>query len=383
LPWNEVSKLESRMLFISAVKSNKSSFSAVCGEFGISRKTGYKWLKRFNKKGQAGLADRSRRPHNIKYSTSPEIEKKLVHERKLHPAWGARKLCKRLENSGFFPPPERTANRVLARNGLVFPKRVESEDITRFERPNPNDLWQIDHKSAIHGSWIGRAVPFVVLDDCSRYLLGLRSQPNKGLIETWTSMWNVFGEFGLPKAILSDNDNIFHGSVGPSRFEVRLLRLGINILHGRPYHPQTQGKVERLNGTLEAELLRNGIFRSYEELQENFDNFRFTYNFERPHEALSMEVPGSVYRPSIRNRPSSLPKIEYPPGLKLRKVQKDGWISWKGRCVEVGVGLHGEHVEVREMDYGVEVYYGSYRVRGKKIDNSTRTRNERLFEKKA
>ena len=378
MPWKKVGKVELRRMFISVLESGKCSFSKACRQFGISRKTGYKWFARYRQEGVEGLNDWSRRPHHVRYATDPEVVELLISERKSRPRWGARKLCKRLEMKGVHPPPERTANRILKRAGLVEPKVNTPEEPKRFERPNPNDLWQLDHKKAIHGNWARRTVPFVVVDDCSRYLLGLRALPDKGLFSTWNAMWNVFGEFGLPRAILSDNDRIFHGVVGPSQFEARLLRLGIRILHGRVYHPQTQGKVERLNGTLERELLQDGCFRSCEELQSGFDCFRYDYNFERPHESLEMDVPGSRYQPSKIARPAALPEMEYPSGAVLRNVQKDGWISWKGNRIGVGAGLHGERVEIREVDIGIEVYYGHHRILGESLDDSKKRRSKRV-----
>jgi transposase InsO family protein len=378
MPWREVSKVESRRLFISAVESGKWNFSEVCRKFGISRKTGYKWLDRFRKQGDDGLFDRSRKPLLIRYATDPKVKRHLLAERKKHPVWGARKLCKVLERKGVVAPAERTANRILKREGLVDERKGAKDEFTRFERPRPNDMWQADHKRIVEGKWAARAIPFVALDDCTRYCLAVKALPNWKLEPTWDALWHIFGEFGLPRSILTDNARIFSAFSGPSRFEVRLMRLGVKVLHGRPYHPQTQGKVERLNGTLERELLRNGCFSSVDELQAGFDRFRRTYNFERPHEALSMETPGSLYRPSKRERPDDLPQMEYPGGAELRKVQKDGWISYKSRIVEMGIGLSGERVEVRETDYGVEIYYGPYRILGKRFDEQTKTRDDKV-----
>jgi len=373
MPWRELSKVESRRMFISAVATGKWSIREVCRQFGVSRKTGYKWLNRWNTEGEEGLEDRSRRPKVIRYATDPEVEALLIADRKAHPSWGAPKLCRRLENNGIRPPPVRTANRILKRAGMIQKRKAKEEDLVRFERSHPNELWQIDHKRAIHGRWARRTVPFVVIDDCTRYCVGIRALPDKGLISTWNALWEFFGQFGLPGSILSDNDQIFHGTVGPSQFEARLMRLDINVLHGRPYHPQTQGKVERLNGTLECDLLRDGYFASCEELQSGFDRFRYEYNFERPHEALGMDFPGSRYRPSTRARPEKLPEMEYCSKALLRKVRKDGWISFDGHCFEVGRGLHGEQVEVREHDDGIEIYYGLYRLQGRRWDDTVRT----------
>ncbi|MCD6405949.1 MAG: IS481 family transposase [Planctomycetes bacterium] len=364
MPWREISKVESRMLFVKAVESRRWSFSRVCRRFGITRVTGYKWMRRYWSEGEQGLYDRSRRPHAVTCSTDGAVVDALLEEREAHPYWGARKLCKLLERRGIASVPERTANRILKRAGLVEPRIRREAAVGRFERPRPNDLWQIDHKAAIHGKWARRCVPFVVLDDHSRYLVGLDALPDKGLVSTWRAMWEVLGRHGLPKAVLSDNDSVFHGGNGPSQFEVRLMRLEIAVLHGRPYHPETQGKVERFNGTLERELLRDGCFETVEEVQKGFDGFRWEYNFYRPHESLSMEVPGSIYRPSRRERPQELPQMEYPSGAVLRKVDKDGWVRWKGAKINVGRGLFKEWVEVREGAECVEVYYGPNRISG-------------------
>jgi transposase InsO family protein len=378
MPWKEFSKVESRRLFISAVESGRWRFSEVCRKFGISRKTGYKWLDRFRKEGDAGLFDRSRKPHLVRYATDPKIKNLLLAERKRYPVWGARKLCKVLEGKGIVPPPERTANRILKREGVTGMRKAAEDELIRFERPHPNDMWQADHKRAVLGKWGSRAFPLVVLDDCTRYCLGITSLPNVRFGPTWDALWHMFGEFGLPRSILTDNARIFRAFSGPSRFEVYLMRLGIKVLHGRPYHPQTQGKVERFNGTLERELLKDSCFGSPAELQAGFNRFRQAYNYERPHEALLMEVPGSVYRPSKRERPDELPHIEYPSGAELRKVQKDGWISYKNHIIEMGIGLSGEHVEVRETSYGVEIYYGLHRILGKRFDEQTKTRDDKV-----
>jgi len=377
MPWREVTKMECRRLFVHGCLTGRWSISEGCRRFGISRRTGHKWLTRFQGEGESGLEDRSRRPHTVAYATTSAVASALVALREAYPDWGVRKLCRLLENGGVVPPPERTANRILKRHGLVTPPEASPEALQRFQRSRPNALWQMDHKGAVHGRWARRAVPLVVEDDASRYLLALRSLPDKGVVSTWAALWDVFGEFGLPEAILSDNDSVFHGRCGPSQIEARLMRLGIDPLHGRVCHPQTQGKVERLNGTLQREVLRHGGFASAAELQERYDAFRRRYNFERPHEALSLEVPAGRYEPSVRRRPSQLPPMEYPSAAVLRRVQKNGWMSWRGYVVAVGEGLCGESVEVREADDGLEVYYGRYRIMGWHPDEGSKRHRRR------
>ena len=368
MPWHEVEKMDLRKQFVARWLEGQESLSRLCMEFGISRKTGYKWVGRFEEEGYAGLEDRSRRPLVIARGTEGSVVEALLEKRRAYPFWGARKLCRLMEVEGAWVPAERTANRILKRHGLTRPREREAGEVRRFERGEPNDLWQMDHKGAVHGPGYRRMVPFQVLDDCSRYIVALKVLPDKGLDASWGAMWEAFGENGLPYAILSDNDLIFHGRSGPSQFEARLMRLGINILHGRPYHPQTQGKVERANGTLELEVLKGRRFRTPEELQAAIDAYRERYNYVRPHEALGLRVPGSVYRGSNRRRPSALPEMEYPCGAVLRRATKDGWISWRGYRIGVGAGVAGQAVEVREGTEGIEIYFGPYRLPGEFLD---------------
>ncbi|MHC4714724.1 MAG: IS481 family transposase [Planctomycetota bacterium] len=372
MPWKEVGKVELRMAFVSACGAARASFSALCSEFGISRKTGYKWYGRYLEEGLKGLEERSRRPRRIHRRIDERVVEALLAERKAHPAWGARKLRRVIKRKGLVVPSERTVNRILSRAGLVDKRVARVQGVTRFERPAPNDLWQVDHKRAIHGRWSRRCVPFVVLDDHSRYLVGLKALSDKGLDSTWAATWEILGEFGLPRSVLSDNDAVFRGGNGPSQFEARLMRLGIQVLHGKPYHPQTQGKVERFNGTLQRELLRDSDFSSAQEVQRGFDLYRWEYNFYRPHEALGLEVPGSAYRPSGRLRPGSLPEMEYAGGTPVRRVDKDGWVHWKGRLINAGRGLYREWVEVREAQDSVEIYFGPYRITQQRLTEARR-----------
>lgn len=364
MPWHGGGTVEMRKLFVTRVLAGGISVKEACLEFDITRACGHKWLRRFSQEGESGLEDKSRRPLHLRSETDAPLVSLILSERDLHRAWGARKIGKRLAVLGFHPPAERTIDRILSRHGLIRGRAKPKLPPQRFERTSPNELWQMDHKASIWGRWRSRSVPFLVVDDCSRFLLTLVSLPSKGLSPTWDCLWAVFGEFGLPDQILSDNDIVFAGRIGPSQLESRLLRLGIEVLHGRPRHPQTQGKVERLNGTLEAELLRDGVFETAGDLQAGFDHFRSEYNYIRPHEALDLAVPGSRYIPSPRRRPERLPLMEYCSGALLRKVDSKGRIRWGGAGVDVGRGLAGAWVEVRSGEKFHEVYYGAYRILG-------------------
>lgn len=286
-----------RSLFIARYLRCEGSVASLARETGIHRATAHNWIRRYIDGGYEGLKSSSRRPRVTPHRTPGSLEGHLVRLREKYPRWGARKLMHLLRREGIEPPSERTVNRILKRNGLVVQRRRRAEAPNRFERDLPNELWQMDHKRSMHFGYGERAVPFVVIDDATRFLIGVDLNPDKGLESTWASLWSMFGLWGLPDAILSDNAHLFAGHDGPSRLESRLIRLGIKILHGRVGHPQTQGKVERVNGTIEYELLSTRSWRNADELRPALVDWIDTYNLLRPHEALDNDVPASRYLP--------------------------------------------------------------------------------------
>jgi len=358
----EIGKVELRRLFVGQVKRG-AKMSESCSKFGISRTCGYKWLGRYEQEGESGLRDRSRRPRSSPNRTRAEVVEEIVRQREQHPSWGSLKLNELLRREGIQAPSERTTDRVLSRGGMIEKRAKAETDWQRFERSSPNQLWQIDYKSPVYGLYGARRVPLTVEDDCSRYLLGLWSLPDKTFGTSWPYFWDLFGGFGLPDCILSDNDPALGGGDSPSKFEVRLMRLGVEVIHGRAYHPQTQGKVERLHGTIQLDFLQGYRGTDLSDLQAGFDRFRQEYNLVRPHQALSLKVPGDLYRPSFRPRPKDLPEMEYPEGSQLRKVDVNGHILWHGRKLDIGNGVIKEWVEVRsdlENSDRLRIYYGSY-----------------------
>jgi hypothetical protein len=234
------------------------------------------------------------------------------------------------------------------------------------------------HKAALHLRKGTRVVPFTVLDDCSRYLIGLFAQTDKGTESTWNSLWQCFRKWGLPAEILSDNDGVFCGRESLSQIEARLIRLGIQIYHGKYYHPQTQGKVERIQGTLQIEALENRKFRTPAEVQDVLDTFRERYNYERPHESLNYQVPGQRYQPSRRQCPATLPPIEYPPQAKLRKVGDRGGIMYHKWALMVGRGLAREWVELREQNTVLDIYYGPVHIHRLDMTDFTKTSRQQI-----
>src|SRR5574341_651096 len=276
MPWKEATPMSERKAFVGEALKAETSLSALCQEFGVSRKTGYKWLKRYCDEGLSGLEDRSRRPQHSPTQTPPEVEQVIVEARQAHPTWGSRKLKRWLENRGYrsIPAPS-TVTDILARHGLLSAE--ESGRHTpwrRFEMDKPNDLWQMDFKGDFLMGNGQRCHPLTVLDDHSRFLVGLQACSDETAKTVQGHVTALFREFGLPARMLMDNGSPWGGSTECpySRFTVWLLRLGVPVSHGRPYHPQTQGKDERLHRTLKGDLLNTARFDTLDDYQTRFDH---------------------------------------------------------------------------------------------------------------
>ncbi|MDO9471433.1 MAG: IS481 family transposase, partial [Caulobacter sp.] len=308
----------------------------LCRRAGISPQTGYKWLGRFEREGEAGLADRPRRPLSSPGRTTGEVEALVLAVRRDHPAWGGRKIRKVLEVDGLADPPSAsTITAILRRHGLLDGARAGlPRDFIRFEHPQPNDLWQMDFKGHI-GMEEGRCHPLTVLDDHSRYALEIGACADEQTATVQSRLEAVFEMYGLPRRILADNGPPWGTGGGGvhTRLTIWLLDLGVTVSHGRPYHPQTQGKDERFHRTLKAEVLDGRTFADLSRAQAAFDRWRPIYNSRRPHEALGMATPASRYRPSQRSMPDSIPPPDYEPQAQVRSVHDGGWINFKGRRV--------------------------------------------------
>jgi transposase InsO family protein len=364
MPWSTNTVSELRLAFVYAVRAGRS-VSRAARDFRISRKTAYKWLARFD--AQRPLDDRSRRPLRSPARTAPELEAAVLAVRDQF-GWGPRKIVAYLRNHDRPTVPVRTAAAVLRRHGRIAagePTPPAADQ--RFERSEPNQLWQVDFKGYVE---VARAkvYPLTVLDDHSRFLLALGCGEDVTTARAWNVLWNAFGEYGLPEAILCDNAFGSWG-LGVSWFEARLMRLGVRATHGRPYHPQTQGKVERLHGTLEREVFPRLDRSDRVSFEAGLDRWRRdVYNVIRPHESLGDVPPVCRWRPSARVRPCALPEVEYPSGSVLRRVASVGEIRWRGAKVLAGGGLAGEWVRIEETDDSVLVWYGSHRIRQIPLD---------------
>jgi transposase InsO family protein len=247
---------------------------------------------------------------------------------------------------------------VTRRAWSIKGRRPRSGRRTRFDWLDVHGLARPQTGQRVH--------PLTILDDHSRFLLALRCCPDQTHARTWDVLWGVFGDYGLPEQLLTDNAFGSHGrhAPGPSWFDARLVRLGIEPLHGRPYHPQTQGKVERLHGTLEREVYPRLARDNLSAFQGGLDQWRqAVYNPLRPHEALGDRPPVARWRPSPRPRPAALPTVEYPPGCVLRKVASAGEVRGRGAKLLAGHGLVGEHVRIDDDGQAVTLWYGNYRLR--------------------
>lgn len=362
MPWREVSTLSLRSEFVMLAQQEDCNISLLCRYFNISRKTGYKLLKRFKALGAEGLLDLSRRPHSSPLKSTECIEKAVVSLREAHTAWGGRKLKRRLEDLGHQGvPAASTITEILRRHSLLDPaESVKHTAFIRFEHPEPNDLWQMDFKGHFAVGH-GRCHPLTALDDHSRYNIILRACGDERTSTVLSALTDAFRRYGLPKRITMDNGSPWGNKEAKdlTPLAVVLIRLGIKVSHSRPYHPQTQGKDERFHRTLKAEAITGNLFGDLKQCQVKFDQFRDIYNLERPHESLEMKPPISRYRPSNRPYQEQVPAIEYGPDDQIRKVQAEGKFSFKGREFRVPKALQGNPIALRptEVDGVFSVFF--------------------------
>lgn len=369
MPWKEVTVQSQRQEFVRLAAQPGANRRELCRRFGISPKTGYKWLDRYLEQGQAGLLDQSRRPQHSPSRSNAELEAQVIALRTQYPDWGGRKLRALLDARGVRPlPSASTITAILRRHGLLRADLADGPGAwQRFEHEAPNQLWQMDFKGHIPLVGApGRCHPFTVLDDHSRFNLCLRACPGEREETVREALTDVFRRYGLPLRITADNGspwgNTNRGSL--TALGAWMVRLGIAFGHSRPYHPQTQGKEERFHRTLKAELLVRRAFPSLPAAQAAFDRWRDRYNLLRPHEALGLQPPVARYQPSPRPFPEELPPIEYDSADQVRKVQGKGEVHFRGREFLVGRGLAGLPVALRQdtADHLWEVYFCHQRI---------------------
>lgn len=389
MPWQESTTMSLRLAFVQQASAPDANLRALCAQFGISRPTGYKWLERYRDGGVAALADHSRRPQSAPGQTAAEVEARVLALRAAHPAWGARKLRARLHTlePETAVPAASTITAILRRHGQLAPTlpggRMQ-RDWQRFAYPGPNDLWQSDFLGRFalrdaHGGVVGACYALTVLDDASRFALAIRALADERLTSVQAAWAALFRTYGLPRRLLCDNGSPWGSAGGPTRWTrltVWLVRLGIQVSHGRPYHPQTQGKDERFHRSLRAEALAPSAgppLATLAQAQARLEAWRHVYNHERPHEALGLAVPASRYHPSPRPFPEVLPEVAYDASFQVRHVQREGTISWQGGEYRVGGAFAGQRVGVRpsDVDGCFAVYFAEHAIASLDIRSHT------------
>ncbi len=376
MPWKVTDVMEQKIHFVTQAAVPGANISALCRESGISRPTGYYWLKRYREADSVtALEERSRRPKHSPRRTAGWIEARVVQLRQRH-GWGGKKLQVLLQREGVHLSVA-TVNRILQRQGCVERRYAHQPAEGRFERSRPNELWQMDFKGAF-GCSGGRCYPLAILDDCTRYSVGLYALRSTRLDPVQACVRKTLVRYGLPEALLLDHGAPWWSTTngwGLTRLSVDLIKQGIDLIYGRVRHPQTQGKVERFNRTLSESIFHRGRPQQWEEWEGFLKRFRREYNHVRPHESLQMGVPAQHYRRSRRGYNRRPAAWEYPIGLQVRQLQSQGCLYHGGRYYFVCEALAGEAVGIEELEDKLLVRYRHMYVR----EINLRTRQTRAL----
>lgn len=351
MPWKDKTVEEKREDFVLRVLSREKSKSALCREYGISRPTGDKWIKRYNNGEE--LSDKSRRPFHTANRISQEVEDTIVSARRKEPAIGARKTKRMLESNGLIMPAMSTINEVFRRNGLITKEASQAATpYVRFEKEAPNEMWQADFKGDFEMGDKNRCHPLSIIDDHSRYCINGDAKTNQQLLSTKESFIRAFETYGLPFSLLCDNGTPWGSSQSTSitKFEVWLMELGILTMHIRPKHPQTQGKVERFNGSYKQERLKFYTPKNIADAQLCREEYARFYNNERPHAALDYDAPIKRYCHSSRLYDNIIRPWEYDSDAVVRKVKSSGYLTLSGRGFYLSEGLNEKEVAVVPTD---------------------------------
>ena len=378
MPWKETCPMDERMKFVATYLLHEWSMSALCREFGVSRKTGYKLVGRYLEAGVEGLIDRSRAPHHHPWAIAESVEQRILAARRTHPTWGARKLRAWLINRAddFRWPAASTMNERLKRHGLTVGRR-RSRRGPLYTQPfvlcdGPNRVWSADLKGWFCTGDGVRCDPLTISDNYSRYLLRCQAVRPADHVTIYPIFEAAFRECGLPEAIRTDNGAPFATTTvgGLSLLSIWWLRLGIRPERIAPGEPAQNGRHERMHRTLKADSASPPEATGRKQ-QVAFDRFRQEYNQQRPHEALNFQTPAQHYQPSPRPYPLRLPQIEYPDDMELRSVKSQGDLSWRNRHVYLSETLAGELVGLRQVsDRLWDVYFGPIRLA--QLDAETR-----------
>ena len=384
MPWKSCDLMSLRLDFVTLAAAPDANVRELCRRFHLSSRTGYKWIARFAQGGPPALADRPRRPLGQPRLTGRFMTAQVLKMRRAHPAWGGLKIRARLLHLGHTGvPAASTISEILRRYGLLDPARcAERRPFKRFVHAAPNDLWQLDFKGHF-ALEKGRCHPLTAVDDHSRYALLVEPCANEQGSTVQAHLRHAFAQCGLPWRILSDNGAPWGCSGGPDSFTtlgVWLMRLGVQLIHGRPVHPQTQGKEERFNRTLKAELLCRQDWRDLEQCQRAFAKWRAVYNHERPHQAIGLKTPAQLYSPSSRTLPATLPAIAYSPGDVVKKVKSKGEITYANQFYYIGRAFCGLPIALRPTAHdGVwDIYFCQQKIG--RIDQKQKAQSKWIYQ---
>jgi transposase InsO family protein len=368
MPWKETGPVLERSRFIDDYLSGLYTISELAARYGVSRRVLHKWLARHDANGAAGLTDRSRAPHHIPHRTADDVAAEVIAFRRRFPHMGPRKIAVRLAElhpKVEWPAPS-TISDILHRANLIAPRPRRNPPPlhplrSRTAPTAPNDLMTVDYKGEFLLGNHRYCYPLTIVDHVSRYILACDAFFSTQYEHTRKVFERVFREYGLPRAILSDNGSPF-GSPGLgrlSRLSLWWIRVGVSIERIVPGHPEQNGAHERMHRTLKAQTTRPPE-QTLEQQQQRFDRFRQEFNNERPHESLGQKRPATIYTTSPRPYPETLPPIEYPGHLMTRKVDHSGQIRWKNdERLFLSHTLHGEIVALDEIDDGIwSLFYG-------------------------
>ena len=360
MPWMETAPVEQRTQFIVDHRQGLYPMTVLCARYGISRKTGYKWLDRVEEHGRRGLADRSRAPHHCPHRIAEATAELICTARRKHPDWGAGKLLDWLapRHPDRDWPAVSTAGDLLARRGLVTKRRRRRPHLHPGVVPHtttaPNDLWTADFKGQFTTRDGVYCYPLTIADQHTRFLLTCHGLPSTSGAGVRPIFERAFRTFGLPLAIRTDNGVPFAttGIHGLSQLNVWWMRLGIQHQRIHPGCPQENGAHERMHKTLKRAAIRPPRANALAQ-QRAFNRFRGEFNTERPHEYLGGQTPASVYRPSPRDYPSRLPAQEYPGHFLVKKITTGGTFRFQHRLLFIAHTLTDHHIGLEETDDGI------------------------------
>ena len=365
MPWKETDVGRERISFVVEALGGQESIARLCRQYGISRKTGHKWLQRLREVSDLSqLVERSRRPYSSPRKTPDWLEEQVVALRSLE-GWGGRKIACRLAQEGI-GIARSTVDRILKRRGLVQPRDRQRPATQRFERARPNELSQMDFKGWYPLRGGGRCYPLSLLDDHSRFAQGLYALPSEHGEPVKECLIRSWERHGVPEALLCDHGPPWWGTSnghGLTRLSVFLIRQGITLIYGGVRHPQTQGKVERFHRTLHQALSQQAIPDTLSGFQSALDRFRQRYNHRRPHEALGDDPPRKHYRSSSKAYDPDPPAWNYPAGAEVSRIRGNGCLHLEGKPWFVCQALAGRHVQCQRFASKILVTYRHMHIR--------------------